>query len=226
MEIMTTDTLVQVQERKKAIREQAHENRWQQENKDELSRAICEKFVALPEYAAARTVMFYVDVRTEVRTRDYLATALTHGKKIVVPWCNDKGELELFWLKSMDDLSIGMYKILEPKPELRSLADRHVPAAELDLVMVPGVAFTRDGARMGHGKGYYDKLLEHARPDAPLVALAFECQLFDEIPTQAHDVFMDKIITETAVYMGRGRHSSASIHVDQAHGPRSVGPAA
>lgn len=192
-----------VQELKKAIREQAHENRRNQENKEELSRAICEKFVSLPQYAAARTVMFYVDVRTEVRTRDDLATALTHKKKIVVPWCNATGELELFWLRSMDDLSIGMYKILEPKPELRTLPDRQVAVDELDLIMVPGVAFTREGARMGHGKGYYDKLLEHARPDTPLVALAFECQLFPEIPTQAHDVFMDLVITELNVYKGK-----------------------
>jgi 5-formyltetrahydrofolate cyclo-ligase len=202
---LSTDEYLEIHNLKRAIREQAHENRRQQDNKDELSRAICEKFVSLPEYATARTVMFYVDVRTEVRTRDDLATALTHGKKIVVPWCNAQGELELFWLKGMDDLAIGMYKILEPKPELRNLADRQVPVAELDLVMVPGVAFTREGARMGHGKGYYDKLLEHARPDAPLVALAFECQLFPEIPTQDHDVFMDKIITEVALYEGRGR---------------------
>jgi len=194
---------VNVNELKKAIREQAHENRRKQENKDELSRAICEKFVSLPEYAAARTVMFYVDVRTEVRTRDYLATALTHRKKIFVPWCNTTGELELFWLRSMDDLAIGMYKILEPSPGLRILADRQVAVEELDLIMVPGVAFTREGARMGHGKGYYDKLLEHARPDAPLVALAFECQLFPEIPTQPHDVLMNKIITEAAVYEGK-----------------------
>ena len=192
-----------VQELKKAIREQAHENRRNQENKEELSRAICEKFVSLPQYAAARTVMFYVDVRTEVRTRDSLATALTHGKQIVVPWCNAAGELELFWLKSMDDLSIGMYKILEPKPELRTLPDRQVAVRELDLIMVPGVAFTREGARMGHGKGYYDKLLEHARPDTPLVALAFECQLFPDIPTQAHVVFMDLVITESNVYKGK-----------------------
>jgi|SRR5579872_6969637 len=202
---MSVEALTAMQEKKKAIREQAHENRRQQENKEELSRAICEKFVALSAYSAAKTVMFYVDVRTEVRTRDYLATALTHGKKIVVPWCNTGGELKLFWLKSMEDLAIGMYKILEPKLELRNLADRQVPVTELDLVMVPGVAFTRDGARMGHGKGYYDKLLEHARADAPLVALAFECQLFPEIPTQSHDVFMDKIITEKATYEGRGR---------------------
>jgi 5-formyltetrahydrofolate cyclo-ligase len=202
---MSTDGLAGVQAQKKIIRDQAHENRRRQENKDGLSRTICDKFTSLPEYAAARTVMFYVDVRTEVRTRDYLATALSHDKKIVVPWCHESGELELFWLKNMEDLAIGMYKILEPKPELRLLPERQVPVTELDLIMVPGVAFTRDGARMGHGKGYYDKLLEHARPDAPLVALAFECQLFPEIPTQEHDVFMDKIITEAAVYAGRGR---------------------
>ena len=201
------DGLIEIHERKRVIREQAHENRRNQENKDEVSRVICETFSSLPEYASSRTVMFYVDVRTEVRTRDYLATALTHGKKLVVPWCHASGQLELFWLTSMDDLAVGMYKILEPKLELRNLTKRQVSVAELDLVMVPGVAFTRDGARMGHGKGYYDKLLEHARPDAPLVALAFECQLFPEIPTQAHDVFMDKIITEQSIYEGRGRRS-------------------
>ena len=200
--------LTEIQEKKKAIREQAHANRKDQENKDELSREICARFMALPEYQRARTAMFYVDVRTEVRTRQDLATALAHGKTIVVPWCNDQGELELFRLESMEDLALGMYKILEPKPELRHLPERQVDVKTLDIVMVPGVAFTREGARMGHGKGYYDKLLEHARPDAPLVALAFECQLFPEIPTQSHDVFMDKIITEKGVYTGKGRSRS------------------
>jgi 5-formyltetrahydrofolate cyclo-ligase len=73
------------------------------------------------------------------------------------------------------------------------------------LIMVPGVAFDQEGGRTGHGKGYYDKLLEHARPDTPLVALAFECQMFEGIPMQAHDIYMDKVITETDVYVGRGR---------------------
>ena len=200
--------LTAIQEQKKAIREQAHANRKDQEHKDELSREICARFMALPEYQRARTAMFYVDVRTEVRTRQDLATALAHGKTIVVPWCNDQGELEMFRLESMEDLALGMYKILEPKPELRHLPERQVDVKSLDIVMVPGVAFTREGARMGHGKGYYDKLLEHARPDAPLVALAFECQLFPEIPTQSHDVFMDKIITEKGVYTGKGRSRS------------------
>ena len=91
--------------------------------------------------------------------------------------------------------------------ELRSLPAKRVSPDEIDLVMVPGVAFDRTGGRMGHGFGYYDKLLEHARHDAPLVALAFECQLFPEIPTQSHDIFMDKLITEASVYSGKGRAS-------------------
>jgi 5-formyltetrahydrofolate cyclo-ligase len=192
------------QERKKQLREQAHANRNAQPDKEDLSRLILDRFVALPEYRAANVVMYYVDVRSEVRTRHYLPEALKHDKKIVVPYCVD-GELELFHLTSMDELAIGMYKILEPKPELRSLPEKHFSPEQLDLVMVPGVAFDRSGARMGHGFGYYDKLLQHARPDAPLIALAFECQLFPEIPTQEHDIFMDRIITEKAVYEGRGR---------------------
>jgi 5-formyltetrahydrofolate cyclo-ligase len=191
-------------ERKKKLREQAHANRNAQPEKEELSRLILERFVGLPEYSAAKVVMYYVDVRSEVRTRHYLPEALKHDKKIIVPYCVD-GELELFHLTSMDELAVGMYKILEPKVELRSLPERRFLPKQLDLVMVPGVAFDRTGARMGHGFGYYDKLLQHARPDAPLVALAFECQLFPEIPTQEHDIFMDRIITEKAVYEGRGR---------------------
>ena len=62
------------------------------------------------------------------------------------------------------------------------------------------------GARTGHGKGYYDKLLDHARSDTPLVALAFECQMFDEIPMQVHDIYMDKVVTEARVYEGLGRN--------------------
>lgn len=201
---MTTPT-ADIAERKKLIREQAHANRNAQTDKDELSRTICDRFMALPEYTTSGTVLFYLDVRAEVRTRHSLPAALASGKNIIVPWCNDVGELELFRLADMSELAVGMYKILEPRPELRSLPEKQVRPEELDLVMVPGVAFDRRGARMGHGKGYYDKLLQHARPTTPLVALAFECQLFPEIPVAPHDVFMDRIITEAAVYEGRGR---------------------
>ena len=190
---------------KKQLRDQAHAARNAQANKDELSQAICAKFMALPAYAAANTVMFYIDVRSEVRTRHSLPAALATGKRVIVPWCNAAGELELFHLQNMEELAVGMYKILEPHAELRDKPEKHVKPEDLDLVMVPGVGFDHRGARMGHGKGYYDKLLQHARPDTPLVALAFECQMFPEIPVAGHDIFMDQIITEMAIYEGKGR---------------------
>jgi 5-formyltetrahydrofolate cyclo-ligase len=200
---MTPDSLMEPENLKQTIRQQAHANRQAQENKEALSQVICEKFAGLPEFAAAGCVMVYIDVRSEVRTRHYLPTLLKSGKRIVVPYCVE-GDLELFLLENMDELAIGMYKILEPKPELRHRPGKQVDVKEIDLIMVPGVAFDARGARMGHGFGYYDKLLEHAREDTPLVALAFECQLFPEIPTQAHDIFMDKIVTQRDIYHGKG----------------------
>jgi 5-formyltetrahydrofolate cyclo-ligase len=209
---MSTEALanspVDLHSRKQHIREQAHANRNAQPDKDTISRRIVASFMAQPEYCTANAVMFYVDVRSEVRTRNDLEAALQTGKKIVVPYCVD-GELELFHLESMDELELGMYRILEPKADLRLVAAKRVEVEELDLIMVPGVAFDRRGGRTGHGKGYYDKLLEHARLDTPLIALAFECQLFPEIPMQPHDIFMDKVVSEAAVYEGLGRRGGS-----------------
>ena len=197
-----TDT----QTMKAVIRELARKNRVAQKNKDELSRTICDTFTALPAYAAAKTVMWYVDAGSEVRTRHTLPAALTHGKRVVVPWCVvETNELELFLLEDMSELVEGAYKILEPKTELRTLPAKKIKPSELDLVMVPGTAFDPRGGRMGQGKGYYDRLLARARPDAPLVALAFDCQIFDEIPVAPHDVFMDLVLTESRTITGRGR---------------------
>ena len=193
-------------ERKNAIRTAAHAARKSQADKESVSAAITDRVMAMPEYQKALCVMWYVDVRDEVRTRHALPQTLTSNQKIVVPYCVD-GELELFHLESMDELELGMYKILEPKAALREVASKKATIEELDLVLVPGVAFDRQGGRTGHGKGYYDKLLENARPDTPLVALAFECQLFDEIPMQSHDIYMDAVVTESAIYPGRGRRA-------------------
>lgn len=190
---------------KPGIRKAAFARRKAQENKDALSETIVGRFMGLPEYAAADTVMFYIDARSEVRTRHALPNALGSGKRIIIPWCNAEGELERFRLESMEELELGMYDILEPRADLKADPSKHVDPEELDLIMVPGVGFDREGGRTGHGKGYYDKLMQHARADCPLVALAFECQLFDRIPMADHDIYMDKVITEDAVYEGRGR---------------------
>lgn len=197
-------TVADKSELKKSIREQAHAARQAQPDKDGVSQQVMARVMQLPEYQRAKTVMFYVDVRTEVRTRQALPEALASGKRVVIPYCVD-GELELFHLESMDELELGMYRILEPKAELRSVPAKRTPVEELDLILVPGVAFDRRGGRTGHGKGYYDKLLEHALSATLLVALAFECQLFPEIPMQDHDIYMDKVVTEATVYEGLGR---------------------
>jgi 5-formyltetrahydrofolate cyclo-ligase len=194
------------QQRKQILREQARKNRVAQKDKEAVSKTICDSFMILPAYHAAKTVMWYVDAGSEVRTRHSLPTALTHGKRVVVPYCIvETNELELFLLEDMSELVEGAYKILEPRDDLRALPAKRVRPEELDLVMVPGTAFDASGGRMGQGKGYYDRLLANARPDAPLVALAFECQMFPEIPVAPHDVFMDLVMTEAKTYTGKGR---------------------
>ena len=149
------------------------------------------------------------DVRAEVRTRHQLGDALNGGKRIIVPYCtvdeSGANKLGLWHLTGMDELVVGKWKILEPPRERWGEAGKEVEPRDLDLVMVPGVGFARDGARMGNGQGYYDRLLNQVRPDAPLIALAYECQMFPELAVGLHDIYMDKVITEQAVYEGRGR---------------------
>jgi 5-formyltetrahydrofolate cyclo-ligase len=206
---MTEEAPELLAERKARLRRQAYDARNAQEGKDEVSRVIVERFAALPEYAAAETAMWYLDVRSEVRTRHQVGAALASGKRIVVPYCtvDEQGanKLGLWHLTAMDELVVGKWKILEPPRERWGEPGKEVEPEALDLVMVPGVAFGRDGARLGNGQGYYDRLLHQARPDAPLIALAYECQVFPELPVGPHDISMDRVITERAIYPGRGR---------------------
>ncbi len=207
---LSQEELDALMERKGKMRREAYDARNAQENKDELSKAIVDKFVHLPEYAAAQTVMWYLDVRSEVRTRHVIGDAVNSDKKIVVPYCtvDEEGEnkLGLWRLESMDELVVGKWKILEPPKDRWGEKGKEVEPEALDLVMVPGVGFDRRGGRMGNGQGYYDRLLESARPDAPLIALAFEAQMFPEILVGPHDIFMDKVITEKDIYEGKGRN--------------------
>lgn len=184
---------------KREIRARARANRRNQPNKDQLSRQICRTLAALPEYLQARTLLCYVDMRCEVRTRHFLPTAWEHGKRVIVPYCVGS-QLKLFLLESVEELAPGTYQIPEPRAELRGRPDRKADIARVDLVVVPGVAFDRRGGRLGWGKGYYDRLLRRARPETPLVALAFECQLVGHVPVEPHDVRVHKVITEKAAY--------------------------
>jgi len=206
---MSDHDLEALMERKSAMRRQAYDARAAQPDKDAVSAIICEKFVTLPEYERAHAVMWYLDCRSETRTRAAIPAALESGKKIVVPYCtvdeDGANKLGLWYLESMDELIIGKWNILEPPKERWGEPGKEIEPEELDLVMVPGVGFDRRGGRMGNGQGYYDRLLIRIRPDAPLVAICYESQLFDEILVGPHDIFMDKVITEKAIYDGKGR---------------------
>ncbi len=208
---LTPQELEALMERKNKMRRQAYDARAAQENKDEISADICGKFTQLPEYQSAGVAMWYIDCRSETRTQPQLKQEIeASGKKIIVPYCtvDEKGDnkLGLWHLENFDELVVGKWKILEPPRARWGDPDKEVAPESLDLVMVPGVGFDRRGGRMGNGQGYYDRLLEKARPDCPLVALCYEAQLFDEILVGPHDVFMDKVITEKDVYTGKGRN--------------------
>ena len=102
------------------------------------------------------------------------------------------------------DMARALKLISGHEPAMVWHADTSLPDGT-DLVVVPGVAFSRIGGRLGNGEGYYDRLLERVRPDCPLVALCYESQLFDNLIVGPHDVFMDKVVTEKASYQGDGR---------------------
>lgn len=199
-------------EQKQAIRRRAYDARKAQDHKESLSVEAVDRFMALPEYQNARVVMWYVHCRSEVRTTPKLLEEVARGeKKIVIPYCtedpNGENMLGLWHLTSSRQLVVGKWKIPEPAMELRGNPAHEVAPAELDVVLVPAVAFDRRGHRLGNGQGYYDRLLEHVRSDCSLVGLGYESQLFDRIPVGPHDIVMNKIVTETTTYQCKGRAS-------------------
>ncbi|MDG2380680.1 MAG: 5-formyltetrahydrofolate cyclo-ligase [Pirellulaceae bacterium] len=202
-------TISELTDQKNRLRRQAYDARNAQENKDQISELAIRQFVDLAEYHAANTVMWYLDCRSELRTRHALPAALESSQRVVVPYCtvDDQGanKLGLWLLESMDELVVGKWKILEPPRDRWGEKGKEIDPKRLDLVMVPGVGFGRDGGRMGNGQGYYDRLLTQVRDDCPLVALCYESQLFENLVVGPHDVYMDKVVTEKAVYQGRGR---------------------
>ncbi len=116
-----------------------------------------------------------------------------------MPYC-EGDELRLFWLEDMAELAPGTLGIEEPLPRFRDLPKKSVGPAEIDLVLVPGVAFDPQGRRIGQGKGYYDRFLATLESRTKLVALAYQCQIFSSIPTDPHDFPIDIVVTEDNIY--------------------------
>ncbi len=162
-----------------------------------LSRKICNNLLSLDEFKSAKTVHFFLTTRSEVITEEAVRRSLLLGKDVVVPVMDKKHRrIRLSKLSDYDnELMIMHHGIHEPKPEFM----RHVDLKEVDLMVLPGVAFDKTGHRLGYGAGYYDRLLKTEAERPLLIALAFEAQIADAIPVGDHDIRMDKIITEERV---------------------------
>ena len=173
------------------------------------SRQIAARLFALPEFKNAETIMFYVSFTKEVNTHGMISAALKLNKKVVVPKIARRGSLTIKEIKDFKrDLKKGCFGILEPRHSKRRSTDKR----KIDLAIVPGICFDLEkGARLGFGRGYYDRFLGSCRPPQKLprlksrrtgpefIGLAFENQLTKKIPCTRQDVHMDKIITEKRV---------------------------
>jgi 5-formyltetrahydrofolate cyclo-ligase len=158
-----------------------------EEKRKEKEAHIYETLNLLPEFRSAERILFYVSNKDELDTRQFIKNRLDTGKLVLVPKIHE-GSLKANVIMTWSDLAPGQMGILEPTEA------HEVPAESIDLVIVPGLAFDRNGMRIGYGAGHYDRFLKTC--PAVRVALAYHEQLHDEIPTEDHDQAMNIIITD------------------------------
>ena len=144
-------------------------------------------------WRSARAVFVYVSMWTEPDTRELLQDALAAGKALYVPLCRPGGMLEAVRIRSVGELRPGTLSIPEP-PEDGERAGEDT----IDLALVPCVSAARDGRRLGHGAGYYDRFLASRR--CRTICLCHEAMLCEDIPTDGHDVRMDAVVTENGIW--------------------------
>ena len=162
------------------------------------SASIVEHLLRLPPVFTARTLCAYVGLDTEIDTAPLLAAVLGQGRRLLLPRVIDveshtRRHLVLHQVGDVArDTRPGRWGIREPDPA-------HCPAIdplEVDLVLLPGVAFDRRGGRLGHGAGFYDRLLAGLRTDCLRVAAAFSLQVVPEVPLEPHDQRFQRLVTE------------------------------
>ena len=150
------------------------------------SASLTWQFQHTAQYRDAKTIYAYLPYNQEVRTEELILQALEDGKKVAVPkvYCDD---MRFIYINDFEDLDEGYAGIFEP------VHDEPVADDPTALVLMPGVAFTEDGKRIGYGGGFYDRFLEK-EPNHPTVALCYDFQVVEELPTEEFDIPVDLVI--------------------------------
>lgn len=146
-------------------------------------------------YKAAETIFIYYPFRSEVNTLIIIQEAQKNNKKIILPRVENNG-LQLYYVEDLKtDLLEGAFGIMEPKRTCRE-----VLLKDIDLIVMPGTCFDKQMNRIGYGGGFYDRILESMAQSIPRIALAFDIQVLDSIPTEELDQKVNLIITESKIY--------------------------
>ena len=193
-----------LREEKRALRRAMAEQRdaLTPAQRDAMTEQAVERFLELPEIRLARSVAGFVSTRSEIDTEPLLDALRKRGVDVVLPRVSTgliPPRLRFHRVERRSELVFGIFGLLEPGPNFPELA-----AQDIDVFMVPGLAFDKRGARIGYGGGYYDELAAYVRahPDATtarFVGYAFDFQLVETCPSGEWDVPLDAIVTDERV---------------------------
>ncbi|KAB2444752.1 5-formyltetrahydrofolate cyclo-ligase [Bacillus luti] len=190
-----------MREEKLRLRKQIieHMNSLSEERYTTLSEQIAFSLYAQKEWAEAKTIGITLSMENEVNTYSIIEKAWEEGKKVVVPKCNKETRTMSFrQISNFDQLETVYMNLREPIPVLTEEVD----ADEIDLQIVPGVAYTERGERIGYGGGYYDRYLMHYK--GKTLSLAYQFQMVQHIPVEPFDKNVEKIITEKGTIVING----------------------
>lgn len=163
------------------------------ENIVNYSNIIENKLYKMDYYKNAKTIMSFISFGDEIITHEIIKNSIKNGKSVVVPiTIPETKELKVSKILDFSELEIGYYNILTPKKDFLRFIDFNT----IDLVLVPGVVFARDGYRVGYGGGYYDRFLSKFKEKINTIGLAFDLQIVEEVPKDSFDIPVDFIITE------------------------------
>ena len=162
-----------------------------------------DRLIQLYEFSRALTIMVYVSFASEVITKEIINYSLKEQKRVIVPVVDrSHNRLILSEIKLYDELVPSTYGIKEPQ-RLRT-----VHPDEVELFILPGVAFDERGTRLGYGGGYFDRLFQDVKQDQKLIGLAYELQMQEVLPCASHDILVDMVITEENVRSFGSNHES------------------